>query len=230
MSTARPGPKLTLHGLSKRFGSTVVLENFSLELNPGQCTLLLGRNGSGKSTLLRVIAGLVKHDAGEVRLDGSNPLPPGSIGFLGHQHSLYGALSVAENLHFFASLRGIEAAVEHSIDAWRLSEFRHKPLDLLSKGLQARAALAASFLHNPQHILLDEPTSALDSESSQLLKQQLTKAVIDTGATVLIATHDLSAFEGFAARAVVLDKGLIAADSVQQGLQAAIDHYRRGNR
>lgn len=227
---ALPSPEpLVLRGVRKGFGKLVVLDNLSFTLNPGQLTLLLGRNAAGKSTLLRIAAGLLRPDTGSVSLERSGPIQSSSIGYSGHQHMLYSSLSIEENLRLQNSLRSSNENVSQLLSSWELSKHAHAPVGSLSKGLQSRAALAATFMSHPKYILLDEPTSSLDIASVALLLSTLREHLSQLNSCVLIATHDLHALGENADRITILDRGRITIDAVDDRA-AAIDEYRRINR
>lgn len=214
--------------VSKRFGATIALHRASFVLQPASTTLLIGANGSGKSTLVRIVAGLSTPDSGTVTY--ASPRP--SIGYAGHALLLYGQLSVAENLRFFAKLKGEDNSVSDVLAQWKLTEHRHKQLRELSKGLAARLSLARCFLGAPKLILLDEPSSHLDDSGVEILKEHLAAAQA-SGAAVCIVSHDLTRWVSFATTLELIARGsLIGRAAVTEDTQVAeiVRRYREGNR
>ena len=213
---------LTLSGINKSFGREHVLRDLQLQLPVGALTLLLGQNGSGKSTMLRIAAGLSRPDGGTVSR-GKH------IAYVGHQSMLYGALTVRENLELAARLLRCSPDINSYLESWSIEGFQGKPVAELSKGQQARVAVARSLIHAPSLVLLDEPTAALDEASTCLLIEKLK----GLSAAILVATHDVARLESHAKRAVILSGGSIAFDSERQesgGTKAVIQQYREINR
>lgn len=219
---------IAAHGVSKRYALQQVLRDVSLSFGVGEVALLLGANGAGKSTLLRVLAQLLRPDAGRV------VLPKGAtIGFASHHSFLYGRLSVRENLALYRSLTSGETrTLDEILDCWELREVAAKPLSELSKGNQARASLARAFMGNPSATLLDEPSSNLDQRSVERL-QRAVVAQSHVG-PVVIATHDIHRLRDIANRILVMERGRVLVDSGARATAAAIDaviqRYLESNR
>ncbi len=222
-------------GVSKFFGLLQVLRGVSVSTAAGESILLLGSNGAGKSTLLRLLAGLSAPNKGEIIKSES-----ASIGFAAHYPLLYMKLSVAENLRLFSQLAPtLDSANDRCsalLTTWGLEKYRDKSICDLSKGNQARAALARTFLGSPSIILLDEPTSHLDDQGVEVLMKELSAALARTHnkPLVLIATHDIHRVRAVANRIVILNRGQISSDSgVNAPLarqEQLIEAYRLGNR
>ena len=223
------GQNLEIQDLYKSFGKESALAGLSLSLKPGEKTLLLGHNGSGKSTLLRACAGLLRPDRGGV-LSGSKSVAPKNIGYVAHDSMLFEALTVSENLVFFAGLMQKMLALDSELARWNLSDVANRRVGSLSRGTQARISLCRAFLGSPAYLFLDEPSAALDDQSVGILKRELTALAGSTAA--LMATHDLPRLGDLANRIVVLALGQVVADSSSPGqsLDSAIDSYRRLNR
>ncbi|MFS4438757.1 heme ABC exporter ATP-binding protein CcmA [Paracoccaceae bacterium GXU_MW_L88] len=183
---------LVVDHLSIRFDARRVLEGVSFAVETGRALALRGPNGAGKTTLLRAVAGLIQTDA--VRLDGQRiaDLPPGAVQFSGHRDGISAALTVRENLAFWAGLVGGD--VDAALDAMDLARFADRPAARLSAGQKRRTGLARLALTPARLWLLDEPTNALDSASIARLGTML-QAHLAQGGIALIATHaDLSGF------------------------------------
>lgn len=183
-----------IRGLTKRYQYQPVLNDLSLALEAGDVCVLVGDNGAGKTTLLRILATLVRPDAGEVLLN-DHPLEDRSnlramIGYLGHQSLFYGDLNAIENLTHYARLYQLEDPdiVLNSIRSVGLETHQEKPLRTWSRGMQQRLAIARACLHDPALLLLDEPYTGLDQESTQMLDVRLIN-LRQSGCTILIAAH-----------------------------------------
>lgn len=234
-------PILKVKSATKRYGSVEALRDLSITFHSGQITLLLGPNGSGKSTLLRAAAGLTSLDSGAASIACSGARSKPRIGYFGHQCQLYSALTVEENLEFFMRLLDgpqnvrRESAAELLI-AWQLRDCAKRPAGELSKGLQSRLSLACAMAGDPDILLLDEPSSALDDGSLQILKDKLLGVVNTEGrrSCVVVATHDLARLQNCAGRAVLLEWGVVRADSAElqdrDAIGAVVELYRQDNR
>jgi ABC-type multidrug transport system ATPase subunit len=203
----------------------------SLQFLAGERVLLLGANGAGKSTLLRTISGLSRADAGTITRSRS-----GRVSFFSHHLFLYPRLSVQENLALFASLHGGGVDVAKALAAWGLEGSSSAIVASLSKGNQARAALARAFLVPAPVVLLDEPTSNLDERgAAQLLAAIDSKSSCGgTPSVVIIATHDLHRLGEWASRIIVMANGSVLSDSgagaSRESLEQTIQAYRESNR
>jgi ABC-2 type transport system ATP-binding protein len=173
-------------------GDSVVLPGLSCEVEAGSVTGLLGPSGSGKSTLLRAIVGVQKVVSGSVQVLG---LPAGSgelrsrIGYMTQAPSVYGDLTVRENLVFFARvLAEPEAAVDRVLAEVSMEEFRGRLVNRLSGGQRARVSLAAALLAEPDLLVLDEPTVGLDPVLRRDL-WQLFHGLTERGTTLFVSSH-----------------------------------------
>lgn len=175
---------LTVTGLVHRFGHVTALDGISFSVEPGELYGLVGPDGAGKSTTVRALAGLITPSEGTVVLDGS-------LGYMSQSHSLYGDLSVAENLAFFGRLFGLgKALAERSarlLEITRLSRFADRRASALSGGMYKKLALACALLHRPEVLLLDEPSNGVDPVSRRELWDLLYEFV-DGGMTVVLCT------------------------------------------
>lgn len=213
--------RLEAHGISKSFGSSRVLDGLALTLDGGQMVCLLGRNGAGKSTLLRILSGLLRPNAGEIRLDGetldfADDHSRQAVGMVMHQPYLYEHLTGMENLRFYSRLyqTGLEEKelISH-LNRVGLSKSGQKPVRGYSRGMKQRLTLARALLHEPKILLLDEPYTGLDLAGSQLLNKLLLEEQ-EKGRLIFATTHELTYAHQIAKRFDLLSKGKIA-ESIQ---------------
>jgi heme exporter protein A len=208
---------LEVEHLSKRFGSTLALDDIDWSVERGAAVALFGPNGAGKTTLMRVCATLLRPSAGAVRVFGLDSATQGvsvrrRIAVLGHESWLYPDLSPRENLRFYARLFGVAnapARVDALIDRLDLAGWSHRPVRALSRGLVQRCALARVLLHDPDLLLLDEPFTGLDLDARELLGDVLHEAT-RAGVTLLMSTHDVALGLMACSRALLLVRGRIA--------------------
>jgi ABC-2 type transport system ATP-binding protein len=186
--------------ISKRYGQAVVLERASFEARPGEVTLLTGQNGAGKSTSLKIIAGLVRPDAGQVRLGGcdlstARTAALAQLSYLPQTVSFHPALTPRQVLEFYGKLRGRRGLkLEPLLDAVGLGDRADSPVRELSGGMIQRIGIAVLFLPDAPVLLLDEPGISLDPEWRTTLQGWL-RAEADRGKTVLLTTHYASEWD-----------------------------------
>ncbi|HEX6229351.1 MAG TPA: ABC transporter ATP-binding protein [Solirubrobacterales bacterium] len=201
--TAAGTGALEATGLSKSYGKQAALRGIDLAAEPGELLAVIGPNGAGKTTLLSILAGIVRPDAGELRL------PPESVGWVPQQAALYRRLSVEENLLLFARLEGREdphAAVEEMLELTALADRRGELVARLSGGNQQRVNIAIGLLSRPAVLLLDEPSVGLDPRQRARL-WDFVAALAGRGTTVIFSTHDIQEAERYGQRVLVLADG-----------------------
>lgn len=181
-------------GVHKRFGATAALAGLDLEVRTGEIYGLLGPNGSGKTTLIRCLAGLLRADSGSLTVLGRSPretVAAGRVGYMTQAAALYGDLSVAENLAFFARLQGVADAgtrIDEALATVDLLGRKRSIVSALSGGMRTRVSLAAALLHRPDLLLLDEPTVGVDPVQRQEFWVHF-RALAASGVTILISSH-----------------------------------------
>jgi ABC-2 type transport system ATP-binding protein len=183
--------------LKRRFGVVEALRGLSLSVMPGELYGLVGPDGAGKTTTIRILAGLMGPTQGQVRVIGKDPLGGhrevrDALGYMPQQYSLYGDLTVDENLEFFGRMFCLEPEVykqrsDRLLHITRLNKFTERRADALSGGMYKKLALACALLHRPKALLLDEPTNGVDPVSRRELWDLLGEFVSE-GMTVLLAT------------------------------------------
>lgn len=188
---------LTAENLAVRRGEDLIFMNVSFKLSSGQAMLLTGPNGSGKSTLLRVIAGLLRPEAGSMTIAGegleTDVRPSEASHYLGHRNAMKQDLSVFENLNFWKKFLGdfdggSSLDIEEAAEAVGLASITHLPFGYLSAGQQRRFAMAKLLVAWRPIWILDEPTAALDA-SADLMFTGLVKAHLAKGGIAVAATH-----------------------------------------
>ena len=184
---------LELQRLTRHFGERAALNAVTLSLPAGRTLAVLGPNGAGKTTLLRVLAGLLRAQAGLLRVLGRE-LPRerfalrGHVGWLGHDPLLYRELTARENLRFHARLHALgEPRVEEVLRAVGMSTRADEPLRELSRGMVQRVAAARAVLAQPELLLLDEPHANLDPRARERMEPLIGRA---SGRTRVITSHD----------------------------------------
>jgi ABC-2 type transport system ATP-binding protein len=209
-----------IHGLRKAFSKTAV-DGLDLNVRAGEFYALLGPNGAGKTTTLRMIAGLLRPDAGRISIFGVDALtdPIGAkriTAWLPDEPMLYDKLTPLEYLEFVAGLWSVPAAeaevrANDLIDRLELRAVRHQRCEGFSRGMKQKVALAGALIHEPRLIMLDEPLTGLDVAIARQVKDLLT-ARVRAGATIILTTHILEVAERLADRIGILRAGRLVAE------------------
>lgn len=225
-----PALAIDARGVTRSFGHYKAVDALDLQVPRGIIYGFLGPNGSGKSTSIRLLTGLLRADAGEIHvLDMELPRHAEAlrrrIGYMTQRFSLYGDLSVQENLRFIGNIHGLTGRklrerVDLLLERYDLTTRRRVLADSLSGGQKQRLALAAAVIHKPELLFLDEPTSAVDPENRRDFWEKLFD-LCDAGTTVLVSTHYMDEAER-CHRLAILDTGVKRADDTPQALMAAI--------
>lgn len=205
-------PAIDLERVWKFYGDYPALRDYTLQVEQGACCALLGRNGAGKTTLLRILAGLSHFQRGSARIFGEAPRSARArshIGFLGHGIGVYEDLSARENLSFFARIGGL-AHSQHAVNSWLervgLARVASIPVRQFSRGMRQRLALARTFLHTPNLLLLDEPFTSLDDRAIGMLSELLLD-VRRRGATIVLSTHQIREALAVASHVALIENG-----------------------
>ncbi len=217
-----PGAAITLDRVTRRFGATVAVDDLSLEVRRGEMFGLIGPDGAGKTTTIRLICGLLRADAGRISVLGADPARQHgavtrSAGYLSQRFSLYGDLSVDENIAFFAEIHGLsgfQARRDRLLEMTQLTAFRDRLADRLSGGMKQKLALACTLVHEPQVILLDEPTTGVDPVSRREFWKLLSEFLAQ-GITIVMATPYLDEAERCSRVALFSSGKLLVLDSPQ---------------
>jgi multiple sugar transport system ATP-binding protein len=210
----QPVNGVRLSGVSKRYGDVPVIDNLSLDIEPGEFMVFLGPSGCGKSTLLRLIAGLESLDAGQILVDGKrvDQLPPGArnVAMVFQQYALYPHMTVRENLVFGLRNAGVAAAeIEKRIVAaaqrLEITALLDRRPGQLSGGQRQRAAIARAIVKKPALFLFDEPLSNLDAALRARTRIELSQLHQQLGTTMIFVTHDQVEAMTLATRIVVIN-------------------------
>lgn len=220
---------LEARGLTKSYGTRTAVRDVSFVAEPGRTLGLLGPNGAGKSTVVNIIAGVLRPDAGEARLDGAAIDSDVSaakrlVGYVPQDLALYEELTALDNLQLFGALYGLGAGqihqrARHALGVVRLQDRARDRVGSFSGGMKRRLNIAAALLHEPRVLLLDEPTVGVDPQSRNAIFDSLAELKAQ-GLALVYTTHYMEEAERLCDRIVIIDGGQVLADDTLAGLQA----------
>jgi ABC-2 type transport system ATP-binding protein len=210
------------HGLGKTFEAVEAVRSLDLEVREGEMFGLVGPDGSGKTTTIRMLCGLLKPSAGRASVLGYDVVKDAGrlksrIGYFSQKFSLYGDLTVDENIEFFAEIhlvRDFRRRREELLDFTRLAPFRDRLADRLSGGMRQKLALACALIHTPRIIFLDEPTTGVDAVSRRDFWKILS-SLLRSGITIVMTTPYMDEAERCSRVGLLAEGRLLAADSPQ---------------
>ncbi|GMV22278.1 MAG: hypothetical protein AMXMBFR57_22270 [Acidimicrobiia bacterium] len=213
-------PALAMQRVTKAFGTTRALDALTLDVAHGELFGLMGPDGAGKSTCLRLWCGLLTADAGDVRVNGGDPrharsTTTGTMGYVSQRFSLYGDLSIDENIAFFARLHGVNDfydARHRLLEMTGLTPFRDRLAGRLSGGMKQKLALACTLVHRPSILILDEPTTGVDPVARREFRA-LIRQLREEGLTTVIATPYMEEAETCDRVALLREGRLLAVDT-----------------
>jgi ABC-2 type transport system ATP-binding protein len=206
-------PAIEVEHITKSFGSTCAVNDVTFVVEPGEIFGLLGPNGAGKTTTIRIILDIFKPDKGRVAVLGS-PMTEGKkdrIGYMPEERGLYQDVSLDRCLSYLASLKGLSRVearkrIERYLARFDLLAHRRKKLKEMSKGMQQKAQLIATLVHQPDLIIIDEPFNALDPVNTQMVKDLLMEER-QRGVTIIMCTHQMNQVEELCDRLVLINQG-----------------------
>lgn len=206
-------PTVQVSGLKKAFGAVLAVADGTFEVFPGEIFGLLGPNGAGKTTIIRMMLDIFRPDAGQVAVFGG-PMDEGKknrIGYMPEERGLYRDLKLEPTLVYLATLKGLEEATARRrladwLDRLDLTEHRHKRVQDLSKGMQQKAQVIATLIHEPDLIVVDEPFSGLDPVNTRLVEEIILEQC-RAGKTIIMSTHQMHQVEALCTRIVLIDRG-----------------------
>jgi len=206
-------PTVELSHISKSFGTLKAVDDVSFEVEKGEIFGLLGPNGAGKTTAIRVLLDIFKPDQGSVSVLGG-PMTESKkdhIGYMPEERGMYQDISLDRCLVYLATLKGLspveaQQKITGYLERMDLLSSRRKKVKELSKGMQQKAQLITTLIHEPELIIIDEPFSGLDPINTQMVKELL-REQRDKGVTILMSTHQMHQVEELCDRIVLIDHG-----------------------
>ncbi len=219
-----------IEGLVKRFGAKTAVDQLSLRVPVGMLYGFLGVNGAGKTTTLRMISGLTRPDAGQIRVCGIDAIGDSKrakqpLAYIPDDPVLYGKLNPMEHLEFVAALWNVEPAVarkraQELLERLGMWERRGEWIESYSRGMKQKIALASALIHAPRLILLDEPLTGLDASAARLVKDIL-QEFLRGGGSVVLTTHILEVAERLAERIGIMSGGKLVAEGTMSELRSS---------
>lgn len=206
-------PTVEVSHISKSFGALKAVDDVSFEVEKGEIFGLLGPNGAGKTTAIRVLLDIFKPDNGTVSILGG-PMTEAKkdhIGYMPEERGMYQDIPLDRCLVYLGTLKGLSSAEMHSrisgyLKRFDLESWRYKKVKELSKGMQQKAQLITTLIHEPDLVIIDEPFGGLDPINTQMVKDLL-REQRDKGVTILMSTHQMHQVEELCDRIVLIDHG-----------------------
>jgi ABC-2 type transport system ATP-binding protein len=206
-------PTVEISHISKSFGELKAVDDVSFVVEKGEIFGLLGPNGAGKTTAIRVLLDIFKPDQGNVSILGGpmTEIKKDLIGYMPEERGMYQDIQLENCLVYLGSLKGIPPAevrsrITYYLERFDLASSRHKKVKELSKGMQQKAQLITTLIHEPELLIIDEPFSGLDPINTQMVKDLL-REQRDRGVTILMSTHQMHQVEELCDRIVLIDHG-----------------------
>jgi ABC-2 type transport system ATP-binding protein len=220
---------IQVQDLVKSYGSFRAVDGVSLDVAPGEIHGFLGPNGAGKTTAIRMIAGLLKPDAGRITINGHDLATSAEeakrgLGFIPDRPFIYEKLTGGEFLRFHAGLYGIDGAglagrIAEMLALFELGRWEGELVESFSHGMKQRLVMCAAFLHRPRAVLVDEPMVGLDPRGARLIKQVF-REMSRKGVAILMSTHTLEVAQEMCDRISIILRGRIIARGTVEELRA----------
>jgi sodium transport system ATP-binding protein len=219
---------IEIQGLRKTFGAVTAVQDISFRAGDGTVVGLLGPNGAGKTTTLRMLSGLMRPDAGSIRVDDADVVadPIGAqtrMGLLPDSRGLYPRLTPLEHIEYFGRLHGIDGPVlatraKELLSRLGLNDVANRRVSGFSQGERTKVALARALVHQPRNVILDEPTNGLDVMSTRAMRE-LIRGLRRDGCCVLFSSHIMQEVSALCDRIVVIAHGTVVADGTADELR-----------
>ncbi|QRN83126.1 ATP-binding cassette domain-containing protein [Chloroflexota bacterium] len=204
---------ISVNTISKKFGDTQAVKDLSFDVQPGEIFGLLGPNGAGKTTTIRMILDIFKPDSGSISVLGGpmSEEKKNKVGYLPEERGLYQDIPLERCLVFLATLKGMEESIatpkiEDYLKHFELYDSRQKKVKELSKGMQQKAQLISTLVHDPELVIIDEPFTALDPVNTEMVKDML-ETKRDEGKAIIMSTHQMNQVEELCDRILLIDAG-----------------------
>jgi ABC-2 type transport system ATP-binding protein len=224
-------PTVTISHVRKAFGDVQAVRDVSFEVRPGEIFGLLGPNGAGKTTTIRMMLDIFRPDSGEVQVFGGTLTEEkkNRIGYMPEERGLYKDLKLEPTLIYLATLKGIDASTAGDriapwLERFDLIDFRQSKIQELSKGMQQKAQIIATLLHDPDLLVIDEPFAGLDPVNTRLVKDIIDE-LRGEGKTIIMSTHQMYQVEALCNRILLINQGR----DVLNGQVEAIKRQFAGN-
>ncbi len=241
LTTNTSHPVIDIIGLHKSFGKNDILKGVDINVEKGENLVVLGKSGSGKSVAIKCLVGLVKADAGEIKVFGTDIINLSEkelnkirlkIGFLFQNAALYDSMTVRENLEFplkrhskNITQKEIDESIKEILESVGLAEAIDKMPSELSGGMRKRIGLARTLILKPDIILYDEPTTGLDTITSREISELILMMQKKYKTTSIIITHDMACAKLTGDRIVILKEGKIDAEGTYESLEKSDDEW-----
>jgi ABC-2 type transport system ATP-binding protein len=222
--------------LSKRYGDFLAVDRLSLEVKAGELFGFLGPNGAGKTTTIKMMAGLLRPSSGRIELAGHDlarepERAKAALGFIPDRPFLYEKLSASEFLRFVAGLYGIDGLevgrrIDELLELVELASWKRELIESFSHGMKQRLVMAASFIHDPQVLVVDEPMVGLDPKGARLIKGVFRERC-RKGSTIFMSTHTLEVAQEMCDRIGIIFSGRLVALGSMDELQQQAESDRR---
>lgn len=208
-------PTVEVNNIKKSFGNILAVDDVSFDVEKSEIFGLLGPNGAGKTTAIRIILDVFKPDLGKVNILGGQmtEAKKNRIGYMPEERGLYQDVPLERCLMYLAALKGMDKnlardRLDQYLDRFDLISYRKKKVKELSKGMQQKAQIIATLIHDPELIIVDEPFSGLDPVNTRMVKDLL-RQVHDQGTTVIMSTHQMHQVEELCDRILLIDHGRV---------------------
>ena len=217
---------LQIEHLTKTYGEKKAVDDLSLHILPGEIYGFIGHNGAGKTTTLKSVAGILRFDAGEIRIDGTSirtdPLAcKRKLAYIPDNPDLYDYMTGIQYLNFIANIFGVSAAdrqvrIRELAERFELTNDLAQPIAAYSHGMKQKLAIISAWLHAPQLVVMDEPFVGLDPKAAHLLKGMM-RELCDRGGAIFFSTHVLEVAEKLCDKVAILRAGkLIRSGTMEE--------------